>query len=281
MKKIHYLSLFILLSAISCSRKFVPGASNSISEYHHTYKTIKEEFTNPPVITLKSDSVQEQTLISPSPNFSARKPNYVIIHYTEQANCDTSLITLTDGKSNRPVSANYLICKDGTVYHLVNDLFRAWQAGVSKWGSITDVNSVSVGIEIDNNGNESFTHQQIQSLLAILSYLKNSYHIPTTNFIGHADVAPTRRADPGIYFPWKLLAKKGFGYWHDPDSTLATPPADFNDTVALRIIGYDISNYPAAVVAFKRHFVQTNIADTFSTEDNKILYNVYQKYFYH
>ena len=89
-------------------------------------------------------------------------------------------------------------------------------------GSVTDMNSCSIGIEIDNNGNEPFTAPQIKSLLLLLTQLKKNYGIPQANFIGHQDFAPKRKPDPGPFFPWKILAQHGFGYWSD--DILELPP---------------------------------------------------------
>ena len=141
-------------------------------------------------------------------NFDLRKPNFVIIHHTAQNGCPETLHTFTIPQSQ--VSAHYVICKDGTVHHMLNDYLRAWQAGLSKWGNNTDINSSSIGIELDNNGFEYFTDPQINSLLILLDTLKNKYKIPQENFIGHGDIAPGRKVDPNWRFPWKLLADHGF-----------------------------------------------------------------------
>src|SRR4051794_8712755 len=109
-------------------------------------------------------------------NFNMRKPNFVVIHYTAQNSCDQTLKTFTLPRTQ--VSAHYVICKDGTVHHMLNDYFRAWHAGIAKWGNITDVNSSSVGIEIDNNGFEAFTQPQMNSLFQVLDTLKIKYSIP-------------------------------------------------------------------------------------------------------
>src|SRR5690606_20136269 len=129
-------------------------------------------------------------------------------------------------------------------------------AGIGKWGNTSDLNSSSIGIELDNNGvDQPFTDAQIKSLLVLLDALKKRYNIPTANFIGHADIAPGRKNDPRN-FPWKVLSKKGFGLWYD--DVLNLPPDDFNPELALRIIGYDTRNLPAAIASFKLHFVQTD-----------------------
>lgn len=207
-------------------------------------------------------------------NFNLRKPNYVIIHYTAQKSSDETLKTFTTVK--KEVSAHYVIDKNGKVYHMLNDYLRAWHAGVAKWGNDVDINSNSIGIELDNTGDEPFAPAQINSLLALLAKLKKAYNIPTANFIGHSDIAPPRKQDPGVYFPWKILAKKGFGLWYD--DVLEPCPDDMDYAMALHIIGYDTHDLKAAVIAFKRHFIQTNIDPQFSGPEMDILYNLYRKY---
>ncbi|MES1249413.1 MAG: N-acetylmuramoyl-L-alanine amidase, partial [Chitinophaga rupis] len=172
--------------------------------------------------------------------------------------------------------AHYVICKDGTVHHMLNDYLRAWQAGLSKWGNITDVNSVSIGIELDNNGMEPFSDQQISSLLHLLTKLKTTYNIPAANFIGHSDIAPTRKNDPSSYFPWKQLADRGFGLWY-ADTTGISVPEGFSSLTALRVIGYDIRDSSAAAMAFKRHFEQDTLR-SWGQPEEKILYSLYREY---
>jgi N-acetylmuramoyl-L-alanine amidase len=207
-------------------------------------------------------------------NFNLRKPNYVIIHFTAQDSAAQTLKTFTVVKTQ--VSAHYVVGRDGKVYHMLNDYLRAWHAGFSKWGSISDMNSCSIGIELDNNGSEPFKPAQINSLLALLAQLKKVYNIPASNFIGHQDIAPVRKPDPGPFFPWKTLAQHGFGYWSDDVLELA--PDNFDATTALKLIGYDTSNLNAAIVAFKRHFIQTDETPVLTQLDMNVLYNVYQKY---
>src|SRR4029079_295829 len=166
-------------------------------------------------------------------NFNLRKPNFVIIHHTAQNSCDQTLKTFTLTRTQ--VSAHYVICEDGTIHHMLNDYFRAWHGGVAKWGNNTDINSSSIGIEIDNDGKEPFTEPQISSLLTLLGNLKRAYSIPVANFLGHADIAPTRKNDPNVNFPWQRLADSGFGLWWS-DTTGVTVPPDFNSLQALRII---------------------------------------------
>jgi N-acetylmuramoyl-L-alanine amidase len=208
-------------------------------------------------------------------NFSMRRPNYVIIHHTAQNSCEQTLKTFTV-KGNREVSAHYVICKDGTIHHMLNDLLRAHHAGVSRWGNTTDLNSSSIGIELDNNGFESFSEAQINSLLTLLGRIKSAYSVPVANFIGHGDIAPTRKNDPNWRFPWKLLAEKGFGYWYD-ERRNEILPTNFNRLQALRIIGFDIKDTAAAIIGFKRHWLQ-DTTKGLNEEQLKVLYQLSRKY---
>jgi N-acetylmuramoyl-L-alanine amidase len=208
-------------------------------------------------------------------NFDLRKPNFVIIHHTAQNGCPETLHTFTIRQSQ--VSAHYVICKDGTVHHMLNDYLRAWQAGLSKWGNNTDINSSSIGIELDNNGFEDFAGPQINSLLVLLDTLKTKYKIPQENFVGHGDIAPGRKVDPNWRFPWKILADHGFGDWYD-DTSRVIVPADFNNYQALRIIGYNLKDSLAAIASFRRHWLQDSVYQPFDSATEKILYNLSQKY---
>lgn len=207
-------------------------------------------------------------------NLSMRRPNYVILHHTAQNSCEQTLQTFT--LSRTQVSSHYVICKDGTVYHMLNDLLRGHHAGVSKWGNTTDLNSSSIGIELDNNGYESFSEPQMNSLLILLERLKKAYSIPAANFIGHGDIAPTRKNDPNWRFPWKLLSEKGFGFWYDDPSKVELP-ANFNHLQALRIVGFDIKDTNAAIVGFKRHWLMDTTRGL-NTEQKKVLYQLSKKY---
>ncbi len=208
-------------------------------------------------------------------NFDLRKPNFVIIHHTAQNGCPETLHTFTIRQSQ--VSAHYVICKDGTVHHMLNDYLRAWQAGLSKWGNNSDINSSSIGIELDNNGYEYFTDPQINSLLILLDTLKTRYKIPQENFIGHGDIAPGRKVDPNWRFPWKLLADHGFGDWYGDTTNIMVPPG-FNNLQALRIIGYNIKDSMAVVTSFRRHWLQDSVYKPFDSTSEKILYNLSLKY---
>lgn len=221
-----------------------------------------------------SDSVKQPPYWVGTTNFGLRKPNFVIIHHTAQNSCEETLRTFTIPRT--AVSAHYVICKDGTIHQMLNDYMRAQHAGISKWGNLIDINSSSIGIELDNNGYEPFDSLQINSLMVLLNRLKQKYTIPTANFIGHGDIAPTRKNDPNFRFPWKLLATNGYGLWFD--DTLVPAPANFNPYIALRIIGYDLKDSTAAVRSFKRHFLQ-DTTKRLNAVDTLVLSNLLRKYF--
>ena len=158
---------------------------------------------------------------------------------------------------------------------MLNDYLRAWHAGNGSWGKNTDINSSSIGIELDNNGTEPFSDTQINTLLALLTKLKKDYKIPTQNIIGHSDIAPSRKVDPSALFPWKLLAANGFGVW--PDEELPCPPDNFNAEQGLQAIGYNTKNLPAAITAFKLHFIQTEVNNVLDEKTISTIYSIYKK----
>jgi N-acetylmuramoyl-L-alanine amidase len=268
-----YLLLIGTVAISACSPKGPYALTNQV------YKDKTKGFTQTIAQEQPAALADSTGIVIPSEfvgtvNFGIRKANYVIIHFTAQDSVQQTLKTFTVTQTQ--TSAHYVIAKNGKVFHMVNDYLRANHAGLGKWGSVTDMNSCSIGIEIDNNSKEPFTDPQINSLLVLLAQLKKTYNIPQANFIGHQDFAPKRKPDPGPLFPWQKLAQHGFGFWSDDILELA--PADFNYTIALRLIGYDTSDINAAIVAFKRHFVQTDISPQLTQLDLNILYNVYQKY---
>ena len=195
----------------------------------------------------------------PSPNFSERRPDFVILHHTTNDTAARALATLTSPATE--VSAHYLIGREGRIYQLVDERLRAWHAGTSYWGGHSDMNSASIGIELDNNGDEPFAEAQINTLLALLADLRQRYKIPAANVLGHGDIAPRRKVDPSHLFPWRRLAAHGFGLWCEssaPDTRAATPStastASADDASLLQAFGYDVSDLPAAINAFRRHF---------------------------
>jgi len=225
---------------------------------------------------------QKRTGINKSANWASaihydnRKPNYIIIHHTSQNS--TAQTVRTFQLAHTKVSSHYVIGRDGQVIQMLNDYERAWHAGKSKWGSVTDMNSASIGIELDNNGRDPFPESQIDALLILLDTLKTKYLIPQLNFIGHADIAPTRKDDPNVNFPWKRLAERGFGIWYNEDF-LAEPPLNFNPIDALKIMGYDMSNPEAAIRAFKRKYIRTEVNGVLKARDKAVLYDLYRKYY--
>jgi N-acetylmuramoyl-L-alanine amidase len=249
-----------------------PYAKTNRAYRKHSRKLVSSLRDVPPV--MRADSVVTPPYAAGTTNFDLRKPNFVIIHHTAQNSCAQTLRTFTLTRTK--VSAHYVVCKDGTIHHMLNDYLRAWQAGVSRWGNNSDINSSSIGIEIDNNGYEPFTVPQIHSLLKLLDTLKRKYNIPAANFIGHADIAPGRKVDPNKWFPWQMLAQRGFGLWYD--TTGVQVPPDFNALQALRIVGYNIKDTAAAIRSFKLHFVQHNIDSILTYDDKKILYDLMNRY---
>src|SRR5665647_1248596 len=266
--KIKAFVLIIIVFSQSCS-------SNKYASTNRVYKRQAKAFGKILSKTPVTDSFANSSAWVGTINFGLRKPNYVIIHHTAQNSCEQTLQTFTLKRTQ--VSTHYVICKDGTIHHMLNDYLRAWQAGKSSWGNDKDINSSSVGIELDNNGFDSFPPEQINSLLTVLATLKNLYNIPAANFIGHADIAPTRKNDPNVRFPWQLLAQNGYGIWYD-DTTKISVPADFNSMQALRIIGYSVQDSFATIEAFKRHFEMQDSSRVLTEGDKKILCNLMGKY---
>ena len=209
----------------------------------------------------------------PSPSFDERRPSIVVLHHTSNDAARDALRTLTDPA--REVSAHYVIGRDGALYQLVDERHRAWHAGVSQWGAITDLNSVSIGIELDNNGREPFPQVQIDALLGLLADIKGRYSIPRANFVGHADVAPGRKVDPSRYFPWRVLAERGFGLWCDPPLPAAPVALDFE--LGLSALGYGTANLQASISAFKLHFIQDDAGATVTPRDRDMLYCLLQQ----
>ncbi|MHB8668706.1 MAG: N-acetylmuramoyl-L-alanine amidase [Burkholderiales bacterium] len=203
-----------------------------------------------------------------SPNFNERKPDFVILHHTGDDSVDQALRSLTSPL--RQVSSHYLIGRDGSIIQLVDERARAWHAGESKWGADTDINSASIGIELDNNGHEPFPEVQISALLRLLADIEGRYHIPAANFLGHADVAPGRKTDPSRYFPWRTLAQHGFGRWCDPP--YAPPPQPFDTDMELRALGYDTADPAAALRAFKLHFLPDDPSAGLDANGRALLY---------
>jgi N-acetylmuramoyl-L-alanine amidase len=162
-----------------------------------------------------------------SPNFDSKKRKknqikYLIFHYTGMKSENAAIKRLTDVKSN--VSCNYLIKKNGNIINIVPDLYTAWHAGKSSWKNNQSLNKSSIGIEITNPGHshgyKQFSNFQIISLIKLSKFLIKKYKINLKNILGHSDIAPERKKDPGEKFPWNDLAKKNIGFWHSLNKKL-------------------------------------------------------------
>ncbi|MCF8178858.1 MAG: N-acetylmuramoyl-L-alanine amidase [Sulfuritalea sp.] len=204
----------------------------------------------------------------PSPNHDLRRPNFVVLHQTSNDTVARALATLTD--LQRGVSAHYLIGRDGTVIQLVDETRRAWHAGKSWWGGNTDLNSTSIGIELDNTGEEVFAEAQIVALLGLLEGIRIRHRIPWANYLGHGDVAPGRKVDPSHLFPWRRLAQHGFGLWCE--SPTESAPAGFDATLGLQALGYDVNASAAARQAFRRHFAAGDDDAELTSGEQALLY---------
>ena len=267
MKRISVLFFIGLICA--CSPK---PYSDTNKVYRNQSKELAKQLTVQPG-NIVNDTIRIPADWVGTTNFNLRKPSFVIIHHTAQNSCPETLRTFTLPRTG--VSAHYVICKDGTVHHMLSDYLRAAHAGVSRWGNLIDINSASIGIELDNNGFQPFDSLQMNSLISLLARLKKDYNISTPNFIGHGDIAPTRKNDPNYRFPWKTLADKGFGLWYD--EVRDSVPAGFNHLQALRIVGYDVKDTTAAIRSFKRHFLQ-DTTKRINEIDKSVLYNLQKKY---
>jgi N-acetylmuramoyl-L-alanine amidase len=284
MKNLAFLAaLTLLVAATGCVRNPY-AATNKV--YKRQARDLGRQLRAQP--TLLADSLPPAPYWAGTVNFNLRKPNYVIIHHTAQHSTEQTLKTFTLTKTQ--VSAHYVIGRDGQTFHMLNDYLRAWHGGAARWGNVTDINSVSIGIELDNDGTEPFQEAQLASLLKVLGGLKRTYNIPAANFIGHGDIAPTRKNDPSALFPWQRLAARGFGLWYDAAVLSDTTAAPFaTDSLglalpgitpreALRIIGYDTQDLPAAIQAFKRHFAPGDASAELTERDRRILFNLYRKW---
>ncbi|SDC85109.1 N-acetylmuramoyl-L-alanine amidase [Sphingomonas sp. YR710] len=194
----------------------------------------------------------------PSPNHDERTLpiSMVVLHYTGMQDASSAIERLTDPAAK--VSSHYVVAEDGQVLRLVPEPLRAWHAGKSFWRGITDVNSASVGIEIVNPGHEfgyrPFPRAQMDSVVPLVADIVRRYSIAPINVVGHSDIAPQRKDDPGELFDWEMLAKVGLALAR-PRKGLADPhwtPGGF--LLALERFGYDVSDGQAAVRAFQRRF---------------------------
>jgi N-acetylmuramoyl-L-alanine amidase len=193
---------------------------------------------------------------TPTANFDER-PNgqaidMLVLHYTGMRTMDEALARLCDPQAK--VSAHYLIAETGDIHRLVGEERRAWHAGVSSWRGQSNINARSIGIELVNPGHEfgyrPFPGPQMAALIDLAKGILARRPIPARNVVGHADVAPSRKQDPGELFDWPMLAEAGIGLW----PSVFTPSHAVHMVPKLAWYGYDVSDADAAVMAFQRHF---------------------------
>jgi len=233
----------------------------------------------------------------PSPNCGPRKPvdggaciRHVIVHYTGMQSCDQALGRLCDGTSN--VSAHYLIDEDGSTYRMVPEDMRAWHAGVSYWGGVRDLNSTSIGIELVNPGHEfgyrAFPNAQLDAFTQLTLSIMERHDIDARNILGHSDIAPGRKTDPGELFPWRDMAEQGVGIWARDTKSLKRAPDVALALEQLSAIGYavpispdlgadilDLETGPADVIAaFQRRYRQARIDGALDTETSNLIANI-------
>jgi N-acetylmuramoyl-L-alanine amidase len=195
---------------------------------------------------------------TPSPNFDERSLpiSMIVLHYTGMPDAAGAIARLTSPEAK--VSSHYLIAEDGQVVRMVPEEKRAWHAGKSYWRGITDVNSASVGIEIVNPGHEfgyrPFPDEQIASLIPLVSAIKERHGVGRGDVVGHSDIAPRRKSDPGELFPWEALARRRLAL-PSPTRDLMDPFwTDAGFILALERFGYDVTDGHKAIIAFQRRF---------------------------
>jgi len=217
----------------------------------------------------------DEIIDCPSPNFDERDQpvSIVVLHYTGMADGPEAIARLRDPEAR--VSCHYLIGEDGQVLRMVSELHRAWHAGRSYWRGIRNVNAASIGIEIVNPGHEygyrPFTGQQMEALVPLLADIVARHQIPRANVVGHSDVAPARKQDPGELFDWALLARFKLAVAR-PTKNLVDPHwTDGGFLLALERYGYDVRDALAVTVAFQRRFRPELIDGTIDGECRAIL----------
>jgi len=210
-----------------------------------------------------------------SPNFDDRSLpiTMLVLHYTGMRDAESAIARLRDPEAK--VSAHYLVAEDGTILRLVPEESRAWHAGRSFWRGITDVNSASIGIEIVNPGHEfgyrPFPDEQVSALIPLVSEIKERHGITRGNIVGHSDIAPARKQDPGELFPWGKLARLRLALPRPTKNLMDPHWTDGGFLLALERFGYDVSDPLAAVVAFQRRFRPELIDGTIDAECRCIL----------
>jgi N-acetylmuramoyl-L-alanine amidase len=214
---------------------------------------------------------------APSPNFDARTapPDILVLHYTGMRTGPEALDRLRDPGAK--VSSHYMVEEDGRIFHLVPEERRAWHAGVSYWKGERNINGVSIGVEIVNPGHEfgyrPFPDAQIGAVIELIGDIRSRWTIGDDRIVGHSDVAPGRKEDPGELFPWKRLAEAGHGLWVEAPAAPGQPVAEGEESAAVFALqagftrlGYDLppsGQFDAAtkdvVTAFQRHWRQARV----------------------
>lgn len=219
----------------------------------------------------------------PSPNFNERRVpegkapvRRVILHYTGMEDAEAALSLLCSEAGG--VSCHYFVHEDGEVWQMVHEEHRAWHAGKSLWRGEDDLNSSSVGIEIQNPGHEwgyrPFPPAQIESVVRLVGEIAARHKIDRADVIGHSDIAPTRKDDPGEFFPWDILARRHLALAR-PKKLLADPCwGDGAFALALERFGYDIADLPAATRAFQRRFRPEGVDGIVDGETRAILFTL-------
>lgn len=199
-----------------------------------------------------------QVIDAPSPNFDDRSLpiTMIVLHYTGMQTGEAAIARLRDPAAK--VSSHYVVAEDGTLLRLVDEEKRAWHAGRSHWRGVKDINSASVGIEIVNPGHEwgyrPFPDEQMAAVVRLVHEIKDRYEITRGNIVGHSDIAPARKQDPGELFPWGKLARLRLALPRPTKNLMDPRWTDGGFLLALERFGYDVEDGPAAVTAFQRRF---------------------------
>lgn len=208
---------------------------------------------------MTADFIGDRPVIArPSPNFDERllPISMIVLHYTGMADGASAIARLCDPAAK--VSAHYVVEEDGAVLRLVEEGKRAWHAGRAHWRDIDDVNSASIGIEIVNPGHEfgyrAFPDIQIASVIELVSSIKERHGITRGNIVGHSDIAPARKRDPGELFPWRALARLRLALPRPTQNLMDPGWTEPGFLLALERFGYDVAEPMAAIMAFQRRF---------------------------
>ena len=182
-----------------------------------------------------------------------RQIDTLVIHASAQTTSDALMAKLVE----RELSSHYLVDEEGEITRMVPEACRAWHAGVGEWFGEKDLNSTSIGIEMCNSlfGEEPFKERQIEALTELCLHLIDKYDIAPTQIIGHSDLAPTRKIDPGVMFPWDKMAENGVGVWYEKPFIYPMSSVDVKES--LKNIGYGTDNLEATEWAFCRRFNPT------------------------